>query len=198
LSQSEASRKKVAVLISGRGSNMSALIDAARSNDYPAEICLAISNRPEAKGLDVARDENIAAVAIDHKQFDTREAFEQKLHQTLLDHDIEIIACAGFMRKLTASFTLKWEGSMINIHPSLLPKYKGLNTHQRALEAGDKEHGCSVHYVTAELDSGPIIIQASVPVLAGDTPDDLALRVLKEEHRIFPLGLAKVAQSHDQ
>lgn len=196
MNQSETSLKKVAVLISGRGSNMSALIDAAKSKDYPAKICLVISNRPDAKGLDVARDENIVAIAIDHRQFETREAFEQKLHQTLLDHRIEIITCAGFMRKLTASFTQKWEGSIINIHPSLLPKYKGLNTHQRALEAGDKEHGCSVHFITAELDAGPIIIQASVQVLDGDTPDDLALRVLKEEHRIFPLGLAKVARSH--
>ena len=171
---------------------MTALIEAAKADDYPAEIVLVISNKPEAKGLDVARSENIAAIAIDHTEFDSREAFEDALHKTLLEHDIEIIACAGFMRKLTATFTRKWEGAMINIHPSLLPKYKGLNTHQRALEAGDTEHGCTVHYVTAELDSGPIIMQAKVPVLKGDTPDDLAARILLEEHRIFPLSLAKV------
>ena len=170
---------------------MSTLIQAAKDADYPAEIVLVISNRPTAKGLEVARSENIAAKAIDHTTFETREAFEDELHKTLQDHEIEIIALAGFMRKLTASFTRKWEGAMINIHPSLLPKYKGLNTHQRALDAGDKEHGCTVHYVTAELDSGPVIMQATVPVFEGDTPDDLAERILVEEHRIFPLSLAK-------
>jgi len=186
-------RKKTAVLISGRGSNMSALIEAAKDADYPAQISLVISNRPTAKGLEIARSEGITAIAIDHTEFETREAFEDELHKTLVEHDIEIIACAGFMRKLTASFTRKWEGRMINIHPSLLPKYKGLNTHQRALDAGDKEHGCTVHFVTAELDSGPNIMQASVPVMPGDTPDDLAARILVQEHRIFPLSLAKVA-----
>ncbi len=194
MSQSGKLRKRVAVLISGRGSNMNALIEAAKDADYPAQISLVISNRPAARGLDVARSENIAAVAIDHAGFESREDFEQELHKTLLDHDIEIIACAGFMRKLTASFTRKWEGRMINIHPSLLPKYKGLNTHQRALDAGDKEHGCTVHYVTAELDSGPNIMQATVPVLPGDMPDDLAARILVQEHRIFPLSLAEVAR----
>ena len=177
---------------------MSALIEATKSPDYPAEVCLVISNRPDAKGLNVARSEGIAVVAIDHTQFEKREDFESLLQQILLDHNIEIVACAGFMRKLTASFTRNWEGSMINIHPSLLPKYKGLNTHARALEAGDKEHGCTVHFVTAELDSGPIIMQASVPVLADDTVDDLAARILIEEHQIFPLSLAKVARSHGQ
>jgi len=187
--------KKVAVLISGRGSNMSALIKAAKADDYPAEIVLVISNKPCAKGLEVARSENIPAIAIDHTEFESREGFEDALHKALLDHDIEIVVLAGFMRKLTGSFTCKWEGAMINIHPSLLPKYKGLDTHQRALDAGDKEHGCTVHYVTAELDAGPIVMQAKIPVLEGDTPDDLAARILEQEHRIFPLSLAKVARS---
>jgi len=187
-------RKKVAVLISGRGSNMSALIEAAKADDYPAEIVLVVSNKPDAMGLEVARSENIPAIAIDHTEFEAREDFEEALHKALLEHDVEIVVLAGFMRKLTGSFTGKWQGAMINIHPSLLPKYKGLNTHQRALDAGDKEHGCTVHYVTAELDGGPIIMQATVPVLEGDTPDDLAARILVQEHRIFPLSLAKVAR----
>jgi len=173
---------------------MSALIEAAKDEDYQAEITLVVSNRPGAKGLEVARAENITALAIDHTAFNRREDFEAALHKTLVDHGIEIIACAGFMRILSASFTHKWEGRLINIHPSLLPKYKGLNTHQRALDAGDKEHGCTVHYMTAELDSGPIIMQAKVPVKEGDSADDLARRVLKEEHRIFPLSLAKACE----
>lgn len=187
------SRKKVAVLISGRGSNMSALIAAAGASDYPADIALVVSNRPEAAGLETAKAAGIAAETIDHKAFENREAFEAALDKLLVDHKIEIIACAGFMRKLTSSFTRKWEGRMINIHPSLLPKYKGLNTHARALEAGDKEHGCTVHYVTAELDSGPIIMQARVPVHADDTETTLAARVLEQEHKIYPPSLAKVA-----
>lgn len=187
-------RKKVAVLISGRGSNMSALIDASKQADYPAEISLVISNRPTAKGIEIAQSHGITAFAIDHTEFETRDAFEQKLHNELVSHNIEIIACAGFMRILTASFTQKWQGRMINIHPSLLPKYKGLNTHQRALDAGDTEHGCTVHYMSAELDSGPVVMQAKVPVLEGDTADDLAARILVKEHEIFPLSLAKVAR----
>lgn len=174
---------------------MTALVEAAGSADYPAEIKLVISNRPDAKGLETAQSQGIKAIGIDHASFATREEFEQELHKMLLAHNIEIVVCAGFMRKLTASFTRKWEGRMINIHPSLLPKYKGLNTHQRALDAGDKEHGCTVHYVTAELDSGPVIMQARVPILDGDTADDLAARILVEEHRIFPLALAEVAQN---
>ncbi len=172
---------------------MSTLVKAAQDSNYPAEISLVVSNRPLAKGLEIAATHGIKAVAIDHTKFENREAFEQELQKTLIAHNIEIVVCAGFMRKLTAWFTQNWEGRMINIHPSLLPKYKGLDTHQRALDAGDTEHGCTVHYVTAELDSGPVIMQASVPVLDGDTADDLAARILIEEHRIFPLALAKVA-----
>ena len=175
---------------------MTALVDAAKKDaEFPAEIVLVISNRPDVLGLGSASKRGIEALAIDHKSYETREAFEDELHKALSDRGIELVVCAGFMRKLTATFTRKWEGAMINIHPSLLPKYKGLHTHQRALDAGDKEHGCTVHYVTAELDSGPIIMQAKVPVLDGDTADDLAARILVEEHRIFPLSLALAAKA---
>ena len=187
---------KTAVLISGRGSNMTALVDAAQADtNFPADIALVISNRPDALGLESAHEHGIEALAIDHKLYETREVFEEELHQALSVRGIELVVCAGFMRKLTATFTRKWEGAMINIHPSLLPKYKGLHTHQRALDAGDSEHGCTVHYVTAELDSGPVIMQAKVPVLEGDTADDLAARILVEEHRIFPLSLAIAAKA---
>jgi phosphoribosylglycinamide formyltransferase-1 len=188
-------RRKTAVFISGRGSNMTALIEAAKAADYPAEIKLVISNRPEAKGLETAKAEGITAIAIDHTDFDSREAFEDQLQETLLANDIELIALAGFMRKLTSSFTQKWQGRMINIHPSLLPKYKGLNTYQRAIDAGDSEHGATVHYVTGELDSGPHIVQAAVPIKAGDNADRLAARVLVQEHRIYPIALAKAANA---
>ena len=191
-----ASKVKTAVLISGRGSNMTALVDSAKKDDaFPADIVLVISNCPDAAGLGSARERGIEAIAIDHKLYETREDFEDELHKALSQRGIELVVCAGFMRKLTASFTRKWEGAMINIHPSLLPKYKGLHTHQRALDAGDKEHGCTVHYVTAELDSGPIIMQAKVPVLDGDTADDLAARILVQEHRIFPLSLEIAAKA---
>jgi len=198
LSQQHAKMQKVktAVLISGRGSNMTALVDAAKQDaNFPADMVLVISNRPNAGGLESAREREIEALSIDHTQYETREAFEDDLQEALSQRGIELVVCAGFMRKLTATFTRKWEGAMINIHPSLLPKYKGLHTHQRALDAGDKEHGCTVHYVTAELDSGPIIMQAKVPVLEGDTADDLAARILVEEHRIFPLSLAIAARA---
>lgn len=175
---------------------MTALVDTAQGEaDFPADIALVISNRPDVLGLESARERGIEAIAIDHKHYQRREAFEDDLHKALSDRGIELVVCAGFMRKLTATFTRKWEGAMINIHPSLLPKYKGLHTHQRALDAGDKEHGCTVHYVTAELDSGPVIMQAKVPVLDGDTADDLAARILVEEHRIFPLSLAIAAKN---
>ncbi len=182
---------RVGILISGRGSNMTALIKAAKDPDYPAEIVVVISNRPDAAGLDSARQEGIAAISIDHKQFDSREAFEDALHNELLAHKVEMVACAGFMRIMTSGFVKKWQDRMLNIHPSLLPAYKGLHTHERALKDGAKTHGCTVHYVIADLDAGPIIMQAEVPVLAGDTADSLAKRVLAEEHRIYPLSLAK-------
>jgi phosphoribosylglycinamide formyltransferase 1 len=186
-------RKRVGVLISGRGSNMMALVEAAHSPDYPAEIACVVSNRPDAAGLNFAKGHGIAAHAIDHKQFASREAFDASLNDYLQSQNLDIIACAGFMRIMTPVLIAPWEGRMINIHPSLLPKYKGLHTHERAIACGDKLHGCTVHYVSAELDSGPIIMQAEIPVLPGDTPEKLAARVLIEEHKLYPQALAKVA-----
>ncbi len=188
-------RVRTAVLISGRGSNMMALVEAAKDPAYPAEIVCVVSNRADAAGLDFALANGIATKLIEHKAYPSREAFEAALDAYLRSMKIGIIACAGFMRILTAGFIVGWEGRMINIHPSLLPAYKGLHTHERALADGAKTHGCTVHHVTAELDAGPIILQAEVPVLPGDTPETLSARVLKEEHRIYPEALAILARS---
>ena len=188
-------RKRVAILISGRGSNMTALIGAAKAADYPAEIALVVSNVPDAAGLTRARDAGIATEVIDHKPFGKdRDAFDRKLDATLQAHRIEIVCLAGFMRVLTPWFVERWSGRLINIHPSLLPAFKGLHTHERALAAGASQHGATVHFVVPDLDSGPIIEQASVPVLAGDTPETLAARVLEVEHRIYPLALKRLAE----
>ena len=186
-------RKRVAVLISGRGSNMAALIEAAKAPAYPAEITLVGSNNPEAAGLRHAQAQGIPTFAVSHKAFPDRESFDRAIHAELQAKWIELVALAGFMRVLSPWFCRQWEGRLINIHPSLLPKFKGVDTHRRALEAGETEHGCTVHLVTPELDEGPIILQARVPVLPDDTPESLAARVLVEEHRIYPLALAKVA-----
>ncbi|WP_418152590.1 phosphoribosylglycinamide formyltransferase [Litorimonas sp. RW-G-Af-16] len=186
---------KTAVLISGRGSNMMALLDAAKSPDHPAEITLVISNRPEALGLEKADARGIKAICIDHRDFDTRKDFEQELHAALIAHDIEFIACAGFMRVLTGGFVAKWEGRMINIHPSLLPKYKGLHTHARAIEAGDTEHGCSVHWVAEGVDTGAVIAQAKIEILPDDNPDTLAARILVQELDLYPAALAKAIRA---
>ena len=183
-------KARAAVLISGRGSNMMALVEAARDESYPAEIVCVVSNRADAKGLDFAAANGIATKFIDHKAHASREAFESALDSYLRSMQVDIIACAGFMRILTAGFIAGWSGRMINIHPSLLPAYKGLHTHERVLADGAPRHGCTVHYVTVELDSGPAILQAEVPILPGDTPETLAARVLKQEHRIYPLALA--------
>lgn len=187
-------KSRVGVLISGRGSNMMALVEAARDPSYPAEIVCVISNRADAAGLGFAAADGIAARIIDHKAYPSCEAFEAELDCTLRSLNVDIIACAGFMRILSAQFIRGWQGHMINIHPSLLPAYKGLHTHERALADGAKIHGCTVHHVTAELDAGPIILAAQVAVLAGDTPDSLAARVLAEEHRIYPQALALLAR----
>ena len=165
------------------------------SQDYPAEIALVVSNRPEAAGLERARAAGIEAVAIDHKQFATRMAFEARLHQTLLDHRIDLIANAGFMRLLTGGFVDRWRDRHLNIHPSLLPSFPGLDTHTRALEAGVTIAGCTVHFVRLEMDSGPIIAQAAVPVIAGDTAETLGARVLAAEHKLYPVALRLVASS---
>jgi phosphoribosylglycinamide formyltransferase-1 len=187
-------RKRVAILISGRGSNMAALIDAARKPDYPAEIVLVISNRPEAAGLVSARQKGIQTAVIDHKTFATRDAFDAALEARLAKARVEVICLAGFMRMLTTPFVERWRGRMLNVHPSLLPALKGLDTHARALAEGVKLHGCTVHFVAPELDSGPIILQAEVPVLDGDDEKSLAARVLAEEHRIYPEALKLLAE----
>jgi phosphoribosylglycinamide formyltransferase-1 len=185
---------RTGVLISGRGSNMQALVEAARAPGYPAEIICVISNRSDAKGLEFAAENGIATKVIDHKAFATREEFEGALDSYLQNRGIELIACAGFMRILTPRFVAKWEGRILNIHPSLLPAYKGLHTHERALAEGVKLHGCTVHLMTAELDDGPIVAKAQVPVFDSDTPEILSARVLAEEHRIYPEALAIRAQ----
>lgn len=186
-------RRRAAILISGRGSNMASLVAAARHRDYPAEIALVLSNRPEAQGLETARQCNIATAAVDHKIYAGREAFEAVLQQMLDAHRIDIVCLAGFMRLLTPAFAQRWWGRMINIHPALLPSYKGLRTHERALADGVKIHGCTVHFVAPEMDSGPIIAQAAVPVLDADTPATLGARVLAQEHVIYPRALEMVA-----
>jgi phosphoribosylglycinamide formyltransferase 1 len=187
-------RKRVAILISGRGSNMAALIDAARKPGYPAEIVVVISNRPDAAGLVLARQKGIQTATIDHKAFPTRDAFDAALEARLAKARVDIICLAGFMRMLTTPFVERWRGRMLNVHPSLLPDLKGLDTHTRALAAGAKLHGCTVHFVAPELDSGPIILQAEVPVLDGDDEKTLAARVLAEEHRIYPEALKLLAE----
>jgi phosphoribosylglycinamide formyltransferase 1 len=188
-------KKRVAVLISGRGSNMTALIQAAQAKDYPAKIVLVVSNRPDAAGLARAREAAIATAVVDHQPFgNDREAFERALDDELGKHGIEIVCLAGFMRLLTAWFIGRWRGRILNIHPALLPEFKGLDTHRRALEAGVKRHGATVHFVVEETDAGPIISQQSVPVLQGDTEATLAARVLETEHRIYPEALRLVAE----
>jgi phosphoribosylglycinamide formyltransferase-1 len=181
---------RTAILISGRGSNMMALVEAARAAEYPAEIVCVVANTADAEGLEFAAANGIPAMVIDHKTFPSREAFEAALDAYLRSMNVEAIALAGFMRVLTAGFISGWDGRMINIHPSLLPAYKGLHTHERAIADGASLHGCSVHLVTPELDGGPVLLQAEVPVLAGDTADVLSARVLTEEHRIYPQALA--------
>ncbi len=187
-------RARVGVLVSGRGSNMMALIDAAQSADFPAEIAVVISNRPDALALETATERGVPAVCVDHKVFDTRELFEQQLDRALRADRIDIICLAGFMRILSPWFVGQWEGRILNIHPSLLPSFPGLDTHKRALDAGVKFHGCTVHLVTRELDRGPIIDQAAIAVRPDDTPDTLAARVLTAEHELYPACLAKVAR----
>jgi phosphoribosylglycinamide formyltransferase-1 len=186
-------KKRVAILISGRGSNMMALVEAARAPGYPADIALVISNRPKAPGLERARAAGIKALAIDHKAFPTREAFDDAVETALRDDGIELVCQAGFMRIQSAAFATRWLGRQINIHPSLLPSFKGLHPQQQALDAGVRISGCTVHYVTPELDAGPIIAQAAVPVLDGDTAETLAERILTAEHRLYPLALRLVA-----
>jgi phosphoribosylglycinamide formyltransferase-1 len=186
-------RKRIAILISGRGTNMAALIEAARDPSYPAEIALVISNIPSAKGLQIAQAAGIKTVTISHKDYSNKSLFEEQILQALNEAKIELVCLAGFMRVLSASFISHFEGRILNIHPSLLPAYRGLDTHNRALADGVKEHGCTVHLVVPELDAGPIIAQAKVPVIEGDTEETLSARVLAAENRLYPEALAKVA-----
>lgn len=185
-------KRKIAVLISGNGSNLQALIDACTSPGFPAEIALVISNKPEAYGLKRAQDAHIPLKVISHLEFPERTLFDSALHEAIVASDAEYVCLAGFMRLLTPGFVEKWQGRMLNIHPALLPSFKGIHTHERALEAGVKIHGATVHYVVPEMDSGPIIVQAAVPVLAEDTAETLGKRVLAAEHVIYPLALRNV------
>jgi phosphoribosylglycinamide formyltransferase-1 len=184
--------RRVAILISGRGSNMVSLLDAARSRDFPASIALVVSNRPDAAGLDKARLAGIEALVLDHKAYASRETFEKALDAALIDHGIDFICLAGFMRVLTPWFVERWAGRMLNIHPSLLPLFRGTHTHERALAEGVLVHGCTVHFVVPELDAGPIVAQAAVPVVPGDTPESLAARVIVQEHILYPQALRMV------
>ncbi len=186
-------KRRVGVLISGGGSNMAALIAAASDPAYPAEIVCVVSNIASAGGLAKAAAAGIATAVVDHKSFADRESFERAVVAELERHDVELVALAGFMRLLTPWFIERWHDRLVNIHPALLPSYKGLHTHARALADGVKIAGCTVHFVRPEMDVGPIIVQAAVPVLDGDTADTLAARVLRQEHRIYPLALARVA-----
>lgn len=187
-------RLKAAVLISGRGSNLQALIDDCARPDAPAEIVLVLSNVPGAAGLVRARKAAIATRIVDHKAFPSREAFEDAVQRCLDEASAQVICLAGFMRLLTAAFVERWRDRMINIHPSLLPSYRGLDTHERAIADGVRFAGCTVHFVRAEMDAGPIIVQAAVPVRADDDADALAARVLEAEHRCYPLALRLLAE----
>jgi phosphoribosylglycinamide formyltransferase 1 len=187
-------RKRVAILVSGGGSNMVALARDMGDRHHPGLPCVVISNRPDAEGLGKARDLGIDALALDHRIFKgNREAFEAELTRTLAEYGTEIICLAGFMRILTPSFIDRWAGRMLNIHPSILPLFPGLETHRRAIEAGMSVHGCTVHHVTAELDSGPILGQAVIPLVPSDTAGSLAARLLKMEHRLYPAVLRRFA-----
>ena len=186
-------RKRTSILISGRGSNMAALIAAAADPSFPAEIALVISNDPEANGLKMAAQNGIPTRTIARKDHASREEHDAAIDEALQECGAELVCLAGYMRRLTAGFVEKWSGRMINIHPALLPAFRGLDTHRAALAAGVRIHGCTVHFVTAEVDAGPIVAQAAVPVLAEDDEARLAARVLKAEHRLYPLALSLVA-----
>ena len=184
---------KVAVLISGRGSNFGALARATMNPDYPAEIVCVISNRPNAAGLEIAQEHGIAYRVFDHKEYETKDAHETAISDCIAESGAQIVCLAGYMRILSSTFVKRWRGKVLNIHPSPLPSFRGVDTHERALEAGVRIHGCTVHFVTAELDAGPIIVQGAVPVLPDDTPETLATRALEVEHELYPRALALIA-----
>jgi phosphoribosylglycinamide formyltransferase-1 len=184
---------RLAVLISGRGSNLQSLIDACADPAFPARIAVVISNKADAYGLVRAQQAGIPAITVSHKDFVSREAFEDALLGALAPHHIDLVCLAGFMRVLTPRFITPWAGKMLNIHPSLLPAYKGLHTHERAIAAGEKESGCTVHFVTPDLDDGPVLVQKRVPILPDDTPDTLAPRILEQEHIAYPEAIRLIA-----
>ncbi|PIE82996.1 MAG: phosphoribosylglycinamide formyltransferase [Candidatus Contendobacter odensis] len=187
-------KMRLVVLISGRGSNLQAILDQATCGELPVEVAAVISNRPGAYGLERARQAGVSALELDHKLFGDRPAFEAALIRLIDDYQPDLVVLAGFMRVLTAGFTEHYQGRLLNIHPSLLPEFRGLHTHERAIEAGSKTHGATIHFVTAELDGGPIIVQARVPVLPDDDPDTLAARVLEQEHRLYPQAVRWFAE----
>ncbi len=187
-------RLRLAVLISGRGTNLQSLIDACQTSDFPARIALVISNRPAAKGLHRAEAAGIETAVVDHKTFPDRASFERELDDRLRDADIELVCLAGFMRLLTAAFVNSWRDRLVNIHPSLLPAFRGTQVHEQAIAAGVRISGCTVHYVRPELDSGPIVIQAAVPVRQADDAENLAARVLRAEHQCYPRAIRLIAE----
>lgn len=189
---------RLVILISGRGSNMRSIVEAAQQGELAVDIAAVISNRPGAAGLEFAQQAGIDTQVIDHKQFASREEFDTAMAQAIDVYQPDYVILAGFMRILTADFVAHYAGQLINIHPSLLPKFKGLHTHERAIEAGESEHGASVHFVTAELDGGPVILQAKVPVLPGDDADTLAARVLEQEHLLYPAAIQKLVSQQTE
>jgi len=184
---------RLAVMISGSGTNLQALIDACADPDYPAEIHVVISNRPDAQGIERAKKASIDAEVIDHTVYEDRETFEEALHGCLKDHRIQLVCLAGFMRILNAEFVNRWRDRMINIHPSLLPSYKGLHTHERAIEDGVRFAGCTIHYVRPEMDNGPILMQTAVPIAADETPESLSAKILPFEHQMYPAAVRMIA-----
>jgi len=192
------SKARLVILISGRGSNMRSIVEAANQGQLDVDIAAVISNRPDAAGLEYAQQAGIDAQVIDHKLYDSRESFDAAMAEVIDSYQPDFVILAGFMRILTADFVEHFAGRLINIHPSLLPKFKGLHTHQRAIESGETEHGASVHFVTAELDEGPVILQAKVPVLADDDADTLAARVLEQEHLLYPAAIQKLVSQQTE
>ncbi len=185
---------KLGVMISGSGSNLQVLIDACSQKGYPAQITVVISNRPDAKGLERAKNAGIEAICIDHTAYDDRASFEDAIHNCLNEYCVELVCLAGFMRILNADFVNRWKDRMINIHPSLLPSYKGLHTHARAIEDGVRFGGCTIHFVRPEMDDGPIIMQAAVPISETETEDSLAAKILRYEHEMYPAAVRLIAE----
>jgi len=185
---------RLGVMISGSGTNLQALINACADKDYPAEIVTVISNRPNVMGLERAEKAGIKAITLDHKSYETREAFEDDLHATLQEHKVQLVCLAGFMRILNAEFVNRWKDRMVNIHPSLLPSYKGLHTHARAIEDGVRFGGCTIHYVRPEMDNGPIIMQTAIPIASDETEESLIAKTLEQEHKMYPAAVRMIAE----